>query len=127
MKYLILISLLFAGTSCSFKKIKKNEDQTIAKSTDMDELEKLELEEEEKEKSIEQQAPQKQQPLTRRQRGQMSIIDTNRDGKISYKEYMLSKKSLFKRLDVNSDGFLTIEELKARRYKARIDRMKKRH
>lgn len=122
MKYLILLALLFASTSCSFKKLKKNGDDTIAKASDMDELEKLELEEEEKEKT---QAPKKQQPLTRRQKGQMSIIDTNRDGKISYREYMLSKKALFKRLDVNGDGFLTVEELKSRRYKAKIDRMKK--
>jgi len=130
MKYILLVALLFTASSCAFKKVKKNKEEIVTQSDDqMDELEMLENEEEAKEKMSEVEEdefiPRKPQRLTARQKGKMSIIDTNKDGKISYREYMVSKKSLFKRLDANGDGYLTIEELKARRYQARSERMRK--
>jgi hypothetical protein len=40
-------------------------------------------------------------------------MDTNKDGKISKKEWMAAQERQFKRLDRNGDGFITRDEIRA--------------
>ena len=40
-------------------------------------------------------------------------MDTNRDGKISKKEWMAAQERQFNRLDKNGDGFITKDEVRA--------------
>ena len=115
MKYVLLITIILSLTSCAFKKLKPGPGSSektakVQTQSGLDELEELEKE---------------KKPVSKRKKARMSLIDTDSDGQISYREYMISKKNTFKRLDANGDGFLTIEELKARRFKAKSDRLKR--
>ena len=57
-------------------------------------------------------------------------VDTNKDGKISYDEYLASKEKQterqFKRMDTNGDGFIDVSEKQASKDKMREMREKRR-
>ncbi|MDE2388892.1 MAG: EF-hand domain-containing protein [Betaproteobacteria bacterium] len=41
----------------------------------------------------------------------MSVVDTNKDGKISKEEFMKHHEAMFDKKDVNKDGFIDREEM----------------
>ena len=52
-------------------------------------------------------------------------LDTNKDGKLSYDEYMAPHKKSFKKMDANNDGIITMEELQKYREKKRKKKKRK--
>ena len=51
--------------------------------------------------------------------------DTNKDGKVSIQESVAAAERRFKKVDTNNDGFITSEEVKASREKARKEQKSK--
>jgi hypothetical protein len=93
--YLILISstLMFGGSAHAQEQAAENDDERVHRS---------ELRKERKAMKAEHRAKR----VTKR----MQMVDTNKDGKLDLNEYLQNAEQRFTDMDLDSDGYVTIEE-----------------
>jgi Ca2+-binding EF-hand superfamily protein len=98
----------FKGTEEAFKAVDTNGDGFVTEEELTVYMKKMM---EERQKAMEAQQKAAAEKIEQQAQKVIEKADTNKDGKMSYDEFVESNKTRFKELDTNGDGFVTLDEL----------------